>query len=485
MNLKNTKFYITTNISNPQIIVSPSNIFYNFAEYNLSFQFMAFFNSIVENIKSIGNISEHIDTEAAEKAIRSNITFKGPNAWILAFAIIIASVGLNVNSIPVIIGAMLISPLMGPIFGIGLGLGINDFDLLKASLKNLLVMMGISLVASLIYFLITPLSLANPTELLARTNPTIYDVLIALFGGLAGIFEQSRKEKGTVFSGVAIATALMPPLCTAGFGLASGNLRYFIGALYLFIINCIFIILATYVMVKYLRFHTKEFTDEKLAKRTKTISTLLIIIFIVPSILSAVNMVKQTNFEKKAEQFISENRNNGGSIIYDYRISHIDGSKIELFFTGESLDPTFKANLYEKAKEYGLKEDQIIISEHTSRNDNTDVDLIRGIYERTDSELGKKDAEIERLQKEIQKMKEDEIPYVQLTKEITLSYPQISKIYLLKGASVVKDSLMQNPCIVAIPVCSTELKQEEKIRLTEWLKIRLASENVELIPLAE
>ena len=238
-------------------------------------------------------------------------------------------------------------------------------------------------------------------------------------------------------------------------------------------------------MVKYLRFHTKEFTDEKLAKRTKTISTLLIIIFIVPSILSAVNMVKQTNFEKKAEQFISENRNNGGSIIYDYRISHIDGSKIELFFTGESLDPTFKANLYEKAKEYGLKEDQIIISEHTSRNDNTDVDLIRGIYERTDSELGKKDAEIERLQKEIQKMKEDEIPYVQLTKEITLSYPQISKIYLLKGASVVKDSLMQNPCIVAIPVCSTELKQEEKIRLTEWLKIRLASENVELIPLAE
>ena len=177
---------------------------------------MAFFNSIVDNIKSIGNISEHIDTEAAEKAIRSNITFKGPNAWILAFAIIIASVGLNVNSIPVIIGPMLISPLMGPIFGIGLGLGINDFDLLKASLKNLLVMMGISLVASLIYFLITPLSLANPTELLARTNPTIYDVLIALFGGLAGIFEQSRKEKGTVFSGVAIATALMPPLCPAG-----------------------------------------------------------------------------------------------------------------------------------------------------------------------------------------------------------------------------------------------------------------------------
>ena len=185
-------------------------------------------------IREIANIDQHIDTDAAERAIRNNITFKGPNAWILAVAIIIASVGLNVNSIPVIIGAMLISPLMGPIFGLGLGLGINDIDLLKQAGKNLLVMVSISLCVSLIYFVVTPLSLTNPTELLARTKPTIFDVMIALFGGFAGIFEQCRKEKGTVFSGVAIATALMPPLCTAGFGLATGNLPSFFGALYLF-----------------------------------------------------------------------------------------------------------------------------------------------------------------------------------------------------------------------------------------------------------
>ena len=189
---------------------------------------------LAASIKEIANIDAHIDTDAAERSIRNNIEFKGPNAWILAVAIIIASVGLNVNSIPVIIGAMLISPLMGPIFGLGLGLGINDINLMKQAGKNLLVMVSISLAVSLIYFLVTPLNLSNPTELLARTRPTIFDVAIALFGGFAGIFEQCRKEKGTVFSGVAIATALMPPLCTAGFGLATGNISCFLGAIYLF-----------------------------------------------------------------------------------------------------------------------------------------------------------------------------------------------------------------------------------------------------------
>lgn len=234
---------------------------------NLLIKVMSFWKKLTSQLSGIANLSEHIDTSAAEKSIRGNIYFKGPNVWILAFSIVIASVGLNVNSIPVIIGAMLISPLMGPIFGVGLGLGINDTQLLKESLKNLLIMVTISLIASFLYFLITPLSLANPTELLARTNPTIYDVLIALFGGFAGIFELCRKEKGTVFAGVAIATALMPPMCTAGFGLASGNLGYLAGALYLFTINCIFIILATYITVKYLKFDLVEYTDENSGKR--------------------------------------------------------------------------------------------------------------------------------------------------------------------------------------------------------------------------
>ena len=189
-------------------------------------------------------IYDELDTAGAAQRIKSNIWFRGTNVWILAFSIVIASVGLNVNSTAVIIGAMLVSPLMGPIIGAGLALGTNDLDLLKAAGRNLMVMVLISLVASTLFFIVSPLALVNPTELEARTSPTIYDVLIALFGGLAGILENSRKERGTVLSGVAIATALMPPLCTAGYGLAHWQLHFFFGALYLFIINSVFIPLA-------------------------------------------------------------------------------------------------------------------------------------------------------------------------------------------------------------------------------------------------
>lgn len=444
---------------------------------------MSFWNDLTQKVKSVLDISEHIDTESAEKAIRSNIYFRGPNAWILAIAIVIASVGLNVNSIPVIIGAMLISPLMGPIFGLGLGLGINDFELMKAAGRNLLVMMGISLLASFIYFLITPLSLTNPTELLARTNPTIYDVLIALFGGFAGIFEQCRKDKGTVFSGVAIATALMPPLCTAGFGLASGNLHYFAGAIYLFIINCLFIMLATYTMVKYLKFNALKFSDEKLGRRTKAVSTILIILFIIPSIWSAVLLVRQNNFEDRALEFMEANKSVEKSIIYDYKISHSDGSKIELFYTGEPLSATARTNIESSAKEHGIKPEQLIISEHTTIEGTNEMELVKTIYERTDTELKNREAEIQRLREELKMLRGEEIPYVQIQKEISLSYPQVEDIYISRGAFVAKDSLDAKSCILVVPQCTDSIKVEDKIKLEEWLKLRLASENVVLIPL--
>ena len=444
---------------------------------------MSVWNRFTQTFKNVLDISEHIDTSSAEKAIRNNVFFRGPNAWILAIATVIASVGLNVNSIPVIIGAMLISPLMGPIFGLGLGLGINDVDLMKTAGKNLLVMIGISLVASFLYFLITPLSLNNPTELLARTNPTIYDVLIALFGGFAGIFEQCRKDKGTVFAGVAIATALMPPLCTAGYGLASGNLHYFAGALYLFIINCLFIMLATYTMVKYLKFNAKEIADEKLRLRTKAVSTILIILFIIPSIWSAVLLVKQTNFEDRALAFIEDNKTVDKSFIYDHKITHSDGSKVELFFTGEPLSQSAKSNIEASAKEHGIKPEQIIISEHVTAEGTDQMELVRSIYERTDSELSRRDAQIQQLNEQLKMIQGNEIPYMQLQKEIALSYPQIGDIYFGRGALAARDSLNASPCIIVIPKCSDSLRVEEKIKLTEWLKLRLATENVVILPI--
>ena len=441
---------------------------------------MSIFKRLTAFIREVANIDAYIDTDAAERSIRSNIDFKGPNAWILAVAIIIASVGLNVNSIPVIIGAMLISPLMGPIFGLGLGLGINDINLMKQAGKNLLVMVSISVVVSLLYFVITPLSLSNPTELLARTRPTIFDVMIALFGGLAGIFEQCRKEKGTVFSGVAIATALMPPLCTAGYGLATGNLASFLGALYLFCINCLFITMATYFLVKYFRFKKTEYADQGFGLKTQRITTFLIIVFLIPSIWSAVILVKQNNFEKKAIEFVEAHRSIGNSIIYDYQIDHQDGSVLKVFMTGETLSNSARNNLYIYANEHGISEQQIVIKEYITQNSQGNDEVFKGIYERLDSKIGQYETTIEQLSNELQAAKKDELPYMQIASEISATYPEIKQIHIGQGTHIVIDSLKVTPCLI-VKVKSDSLMSESTIaQFEKWIKVRLQVENVEI-----
>ena len=344
-----------------------------------------FFSKVKTYISDIVSLSDHIDTDKASQYIRSNVDFKGPNAYILAFAIIVASVGLNTNSIAVIIGAMLISPLMGPIFGIGYGLGTNDTsflkksfkNLLKKSFKNLIVMVVISVLASTVYFLVSPLELENPTELLTRTNPTIYDVFIALFGGSAGIIEISRKDKGTVISGVAIATALMPPLCTAGFGLATGSLKYFAGALYLFSINSIFIAIATLLAVKYLKFPMATFTDPAKQKRVSRWIAALVIIIIIPSVYSAVIMIRENNFSHTAKEFIAANKELSRSYIYDHSIDfRAKPPKIELFIAGEALSNEELNLVYKSAHEFGFTDDQIIISQNAATDQREMTDRV-------------------------------------------------------------------------------------------------------------
>ena len=441
---------------------------------------MNIFQKLIGIIREIINIDTYIDTDAADKAIRGNIEFKGPNAWILAVAIIIASVGLNVNSIPVIIGAMLISPLMGPIFGLGLGLGINDINLMKKAGKNLVIMVSISVVVSLLYFLITPLSLSNPTELLARTRPTIFDVMIALFGGFAGIFEQCRKEKGTVFSGVAIATALMPPLCTAGYGLATGNLSSFLGAIYLFCINCLFITMATYFLVKYFHFKKAEYTDQGFGLKTQRITTLLIIIFLIPSVWSAVTLVKQNNFDKKAIDFVEAHRSIGNSIIYDYKIDHQDGSVLKVFMTGETLSESGRNNLYAYAKEYGIKEEQILIKEYITNSSQGNDDVFKGIYEKLDSKIDEYETTIEQLTYELQATKKDELPYMQIANEISASYPEIKHVYIGQGNHIELDSLKISPCVIVKVQSDTLMSESTLEQFKKWIKVRLQTENVDI-----
>ena len=339
-----------------------------------------------EYLKDHVNMSEDIDHGNASLSIRKNIAFRGPNVFILACAIIIASVGLNVNSIPVIIGAMLISPVMGPILGFGFGLGIQDNRLVKDSLENFLVMVAISIAASALYFILSPLNLENPSELLARTNPSIYDVLIALFGGIAGMLETSRKEHGTVISGVAIATALMPPLCTVGYGISMLNWQYILGALYLFLINSIFIALATFLTAKYLRFPVVMETevDGKRQRLSKRAIAFILLVMIVPSIFSAIRMVQENNFSIHAEKLVAKNKSIGKSFIYDYKTNaSAKPATLDIYLAGETLTPEFKEVLYKDAEEYGITRSQIIFHEDATmtRDVLSESDLIQGIYE--------------------------------------------------------------------------------------------------------
>ena len=341
-------------------------------------------------------------------------------------------------------------------------------------------MVSISLVVSFIYFVITPLSLSNPTELLARTRPTIFDVLIALFGGFAGIFEQCRKEKGTVFAGVAIATALMPPLCTAGFSLATGNFSSFLGAIYLFSINCLFITLATYFLVRYFGFKKAEYTDASFGLKTQRITTILIILFLVPSIWSAVILVKQNNFDKHAAEFVETHRSIGNSVIYDYKIEHEEGSVLKVFMTGETLTDSSKSNLYAYAKEYGIKQEQIIIREYTTQNTKESDTVFKGIYERLGSKIDKYEQTIEDLRLQLEQAKKEELPYTQLANEISASYPEVKHIYMGQGAHITMDSLSVSPCLMVEIKTDSLMSNETVAQFKRWIQVRLQIQDVEV-----
>lgn len=446
--------------------------------------FKTFFSKVKDYLSDIVSLNNHIDTDKASQYIRSNIDIKGPNAYILAFAIVVASVGLNINSIPVIIGAMLISPLMGPIFGIGYGLGTNDTSFLKTAFKNLVIMVVISILASGLFFLISPLELENPTELLARTNPTIYDVLIALFGGFAGIVEISRRDKGTVISGVAIATALMPPLCTAGFGLASGNLKYFAGAMYLFFINSIFIAIATFLTVKYLKFPMATFTDPAKKKRVSRWVAALTIIIVIPSVYSAIIMIRENNFNQTVKEFIAKNKELTNSYIYDYATyTHSKPPKLELYIAGEALSQQDLNALYRSAHEFDLTDDQLIISQRaaTDQKDMTDRVAIQSIYERSDEEIRKREEIISDMRKELHEYQSRELPYEQITNELIAQYPSLSDVTLTRGYSISTDSLGRSEEVIIILKAKKSISEENMEKLRKWLIVRLDFQNIKLL----
>ncbi len=446
---------------------------------------------VTDRIKGIASITEHINIGSAQNYIVSNIGFTGPNVWILAFAIIIASVGLNVNSIPVIIGAMLISPLMGPIMGVGLALGINDTDLLKRALTNLVIMTAISIMASTIFFFISPLSLEEPTELLARTNPTIYDVFIALFGGFAAIIEVCRKEKGTVIAGAAIATALMPPLCTAGYGIATGSFNYFLGACYLYFINSVFIALATFLTVRVLKFPHVKFSDPEKQKKVNRIITAFTVILILPSIYSAFMVIKENNFNQMAKNFIRDNRNIGNSYIYNYDIHHTahKPSKISISIAGETLSQESINDLHYKLGKLGILPEQLVINQSGTYlpDKRSDKEMLKGIFEQNEQEIQKREQLISDMEAQLKSFRDKKFPSLQIAKEIVAQYPQMLSLTLARGelvdALLLGDKKMENPKeeIIAIIKLSDPLTPEETDKLQKWLAIRLGVPEIKII----
>lgn len=423
------------------------------------------------------------DDEQIDASIRSGVELRGTNLWVLMFAIMVASVGLNVNSTATIIGAMLISPLMGPIMGIGYGVGIYDSELIRKSLRNLGIATLISLMVSTLYFLLTPLSDAQ-SELLARTSPTIWDVLIALFGGLAGIIGATRSEKTNIIPGVAIATALMPPLCTASYGLANGNWEFFFGAFYLYSINCVFIAFAAILIIWVLNPSHKKFVDEKTEIRVRRALTTIVVLTMLPSIYLAVKLVKVEVFNLKAKEFISKELTFEQAHLTERNIDP-ENRRIEVTLIGDQLSQGKLKDIESRLENYGLVGASLLV--HQSKDQNIDVtalksNIISELYKNNLYALEEKNKTIQQLQDEIQKNAAKQAEWSNLPAELNAQYPQIREV-MISNATPWKagEGPAENALIVVNVKTSSKLNSNDKYRLLNWLKLRVKSDDVDLV----
>ena len=422
--------------------------------------------------------------KGTEESMRQGVEFKGAKLWVLIFAIFIASLGLHINSTAVIIGAMLISPLMGPIMGIGLSVGINDIDLLRKSIKSYLVTTAFCVATSSLFFLLTPSTEAQ-SELLARTSPTIFDVFIALFGGFSGVVAASTKEKGTVIPGVAIATALMPPLCTAGYGLATGNLIYFLGAFYLYFINTVFISVATFIGVRWLQFEPKTFVDKDREKNVKKYIVIIVILTMIPSIYLTFGIIKETVFNTSASRFISEQLDFPNSQIIDKKVIYEKGNKeIRVILMGEEVPQTTLAIVEKRLKDYKLDEVKLTVLQGM-QNEEVDISSIRAMvmedfYKSSEKKLQMSLEEIEQLELELEKYKMYNSLSEKLVDEVKVLYPGIQSISISERLERYVDSARVDTITWAIFNFKEKPKGKEEKNINDWLKARLKTDNIRL-----
>lgn len=459
-------------------------------------------------LRSVLSVKEGTDIEATIEGIKRDIGFRGVTAWILIFSIFIASIGLNVNSTAVIIGAMLISPLMGPILGIGLSVGTNDFETLIRSLKNFGIAVSIALLTSTFYFMVTPLDIEQ-SELLARTQPTILDVLIALFGGFAGILAGSRKEKTNVIPGVAIATALMPPLCTAGYGLATLKMHFFLGAFYLFFINSVFISLSTFLVVRYLNFPLVTYLNPIKEKKYRMMLGVFLVVTIIPSTIIFYKVIQETRFTVAAEAYISENADFDGSELINKKITFSDTlSVIELYYIGERITEDKKMFLGNMLANYGLTGKKVfpmtkntVVKIHQDRGDSRDFEqklsdmnndlrlkILEDIYTKNEELVKNKDQKIAFLEKELLRLSaEDTIPLGQINKEVNFHFTDVKEFGFanLKKMKTVKDSVIMDTIPTFLVNYKVALKQstaeKENKKIEKWLQLRFNNPKIKVV----
>lgn len=426
------------------------------------------------------------DEEVVINGIKAGIDFKGAKLWVLILAIFVASLGLNTNSTAVIIGAMLISPLMGPIIGMGLGIGINDLVVFKKSLSSYLTATIFSVITATLYFLLTPLAEAQ-SELLARTSPTIYDVLIALCGGLAGIIAlgSTSQRTGNVIPGVAIATALMPPLCTVGFSLATGNWLYAAGALFLYVINTVFISLATYVGCRFiLNYKLVIEPDAKNQKRTNRIVFAIVGLIIIPAIMLTVRMIQESVFDQRARQFISHELNFPETQILAKEYSY-QNKTIRVALLGKETDSLLIKDARERLADYSLKNVKLEI---VQKELGLDSRAVKEMITSQDMRVAKT-AEMLNIQKNELLSKEQELTrYRQreelapgLYRELQVLFPSVRGISMGLGTQIYTDSITrQQPATLVHVILQSALNKNEAKKLEDWLRERSNFENLQI-----
>jgi uncharacterized hydrophobic protein (TIGR00271 family) len=436
---------------------------------------------IVDAVRARFSLREdRADDQEIDSSLRAGVTMQGTNLWVLMFAIFVASIGLNVNSTAVIIGAMLISPLMGPIMGVGYGAAIHDFPLIRSGLKNLGIAAGISLLTSTVYFALTPLA-GTQSELLARTTPTIWDVLIAIFGGLAGIIGVTRKQKGNVIPGVAIATALMPPLCTAGYALANGRWGFFFGALYLFTINSVFIAASATLVTRAFHLERRQFDDPAVQNRVQMYMAIAMTATVLPSLYLAYRMVGDEIFRTRATSFVQDR--------LEFETTHVNdididprARRIEVSLIGDAVKQATLDDVRARLSGAGLPETTLQIFQ--TGDQELDVATLRSsllgdLYKESQEKLAQKEGELQQLRDELDTMRLAQGQYREVPAELNALFPEVTGVLMFEAPEWDADSGQSTENTLAMNLkVSQPLTATQRERIESWLRTRFNVQKV-------